>query len=229
VRTVSFETLRIGREGPFFTRIREGKEPFMNRPMTVLKLSRRIADDIVYATSIHDAMAKSPWFPDPAVPLDVLEQHIQDVKAASASALMRTRGLATERKAKFAIVLADLRHLQAYVQLVADDNPENAASIIESAGMSVKNARGRGKNLFRVVRGPTAGSVILTTEWAGDRASYEAAWSLDEESWTSLGEVLQSKRVVTGLPSRRRLFFRARAVTKNGPGNGSDVVSLVLQ
>jgi hypothetical protein len=174
----------------------------MTRPRAVLKLSRRIAEDIAYATSVHAAMA---------------------------SALTRTRGLATQRKANLSIVLADLRHLQAYVQRVADGNPEHAASIIESAGMSVKNARGRGKNLFMVVPGPVRGSVILTTEWAGDRASYEAAWSLDGESWTSLGEVLQSKRGITGLPSRQRLFFRARAVTKDGTGNWSDVVFLVLQ
>jgi hypothetical protein len=201
----------------------------MKRPIAVLKLTRRIGDDIVYAASVHDRMTQSPWFPKPPVPLAVFARHIADAREAAAAALTRARALVTEQRAKLAIVRVDLGHLRNYVQFVADANLPSAAAIIESAGMSVKNARGRGKNRFLVVAGPVPGSVILTMEWGGDRASYEAEWSLDQESWTSVGNVLQSKRVMRGLPSRRRLFFRARSVIQGGRGDWTDVVSVIVQ
>jgi hypothetical protein len=200
----------------------------MKRIIAVLKLTRRITDDIVYAGSVHDAMTQSDWFPKPPLPYARFARHIADARQASAAALNRTHGLATEQRAKVEIVRKGLQQLKAYVQLVADANPASAAVIIESAGMSVKNSRGRGKNVFLVVPGSLPGTVVLTVERAADRASYEAEWSLDQETWTSVGSVLRSKRVISGLPSRRRVFVRARAVTKNGGGKWSDVGSVIV-
>jgi hypothetical protein len=201
----------------------------MRKTIAILKLTRRISNDIAYAKSVAAAVAGNPWFPEPTVPLAVFEAHLADVTAADAAALTRTMGLAPTRDAKLAIVLADLRALRAYVQTVADANPASARSIIESAGMSVKRARGRGKNYVNASQGPVAGSAILTAERAGDRAAYEWQWSPDRMTWNSLGQVLQSKRRVRGLPERQRLFFRVRVVTKNGRGPWSDVVSLVVR
>jgi hypothetical protein len=200
----------------------------MRKVIAILKLTRRIGDDLNYARSIAVAFHGNAWFPEPPLPLAVLEEHIAAAVVAEAAALTRTRGLPAAQRAKLAIVLNDLRYLRSYVQRVADANAASAASIIESAGMSVKNSRGRGKNVLGVRQGPVSGSAILTAEFGGDRASYDWQWSTDQKMWNSLGEVLQSKRVVKNLPVRQRLFFRVRVVTKEGPGGWSDVVSIVL-
>jgi hypothetical protein len=200
----------------------------MVRPIAVLKLTRRTSSDLAYARSVALACTDNPWFPDPTPALAVFLAHIEDAAAAGAAALTRARGLASTRKDKLAVVLQDLDRLRTYVQRIADENPESAASIIASAGMSVKNARGRGKNVVEARRGARSGEATLIAPWGGDRASYEWQWSLDGVTWNSLPVVLQAKTTAVGLTPRQRHSFRVRVVTKNGPGDWSQAVSLVV-
>jgi hypothetical protein len=56
--------------------------------------------------------------------------------------------------------------------VTADADPETAPSVIQSAGIVVKQTPVRAKRVFAAKFGPVSGSVHLVTEAAARRASY---------------------------------------------------------
>jgi hypothetical protein len=65
---------------------------------------------------------------------------------------------------------------------------------------------------------------------AGDRASYQWAWSTDGgKAWRLAPATLQAKSVLTGLPPASICSFRYRAVTKSGEMDWSEPVSILVR
>lgn len=95
--------------------------------------------------------------------------------------------------------------------------------------MSVKKARRLPARAFRAKLGPGSGSVTLEAPNAGDRAGYEWAQSTDgKNTWVSLGFTVNATFTVRGLEPGSTAYFRYRAVTKDGTGNWSDPVSIIV-
>jgi hypothetical protein len=112
---------------------------------------------------------------------------------------------------------------------VADATPENAASIIESAGLSVKRRRGPGGRAFVARRGPVSGSMILVAPRAGQRASYEWAYSLDGGvTWILLPGTNTATTPVTGLKPGDKVLFRYRSCVKNVWSDWSDAIAVIV-
>jgi hypothetical protein len=134
------------------------------------------------------------------------------------------------RNEKRAVLVGLLVRLRAYVQGVADDDPERAAALLESAGMYVKRRVLPAKPLFDLRPGPVSGSVRMAARAAGDRASYQWAWSADGgKTWRLAPATLQAKTVLTGLPPASTCSFRYPAVTKGGEMDWSEPVSIVVR
>jgi hypothetical protein len=202
----------------------------MHKTLAALRLPAQVPALLSVAQAIVDAISISPSFPAPTPPLAALRSAINEVHDAQVATLRRTRGTVAVRDRKLAVLVGLLVRLKGYVEGVADEDPEHAVAIIESAGMHVKRSTARTKPGFDVQPGRVSGSVRLVVRSAGDRAAYLWAWSPDGGStWHALPQTIQARTVVSGLPPASTCWFRYRAVTKTGEGDWSDPRSLVVR
>lgn len=116
----------------------------MSRVLVALNAPERNADFLYYAKFVASCLADDPLFVDPTPPLAVFKAHIADLEAAQAHTLTRMRGSADARNARKDVVHGDLRHVQNFVQGLADKTHDGAMVIVRS-GMSVKRSSGHGK------------------------------------------------------------------------------------
>jgi hypothetical protein len=197
-------------------------------PIAILKLSRQVKQVIAFATSVVTAMTDNASFPSPTPPIATLTSDVDALAAAEAQVLSRTKGAAEARDVKLAALRSDLAHMMAYVQQVANANPSTAAAIIQSAGMSVRQAAVRTKGDLEAKPGSVSGTVRLIAKAAAHRASYDWQYSTDQKTWTTVPSTLQAKTEIVGLTPATAYFFHFRSVTKAGEGNWSQVVSLLV-
>jgi|HubBroStandDraft_1064217.scaffolds.fasta_scaffold252951_2 hypothetical protein len=200
------------------------------KAVAVLNLPKPANKVSGFARSIVNAMTTNQaTFPSPSPSLAVLAADIAALEAADAVVLSRTKGAREERDAKLAVVHSLLLRLKAYVQELADQNPSEAAALIETAGMSMKRPSLRNKVPFAVADGLVSGSVRLIAKSAGDRAAYEWQMSTDGTTWTFVRLTLQASTLVSGLTPGRTYSFRMRVQTKDGLGDWSQVVSILVR
>lgn len=95
--------------------------------------------------------------------------------------------------------------------------------------MSQKKKASYAKPPFRVKPGEVKGTVRLELRSAGDRASYEWAWSTDGGQTWRTRKTMQASTDIDGLPSGTVCLFRYQVTTpKGGPGNWSEPVELLV-
>ena len=202
----------------------------MGRSIAVLKLSPRIKNVITFAQSVASALTDNTSFPSPNPPLATLQANITALSTAETAVLARTKGAVEDRNAKLATLRTDLETLKAYVQGVADAaNPTNAASIIESAGMTVRTITLHDKPALGVKQGSVSGTVNLAAKAPAHRASYAWQYSTDQKTWTSVPQTLQAKTGVSGLTAGTTYYFRVQVLTMTGEGDWSQIVSLLVK
>ncbi len=202
----------------------------MHKTLAALRLPTQVPALLSAAEAIVEAVGISPSFPAPTPALPALRSAIQEVHDAQVATLTRTRGTVAVRDRKLAVLVGLLVRLKGYVEGVADEDPEHAVAIIESAGMHVKRSAARTKSGFDVQPGRVSGSARLLARSAGDRAAYLWAWSPDGGStWHALPQTIQARTVVSGLPPASTCWFRYRAVTKAGEKDWSEPRSFVVR
>jgi hypothetical protein len=202
----------------------------MHRVEVSLDLPTRVPDVVGYAQRIVLSMTESPWFPSPMPSLAEVAAAVEDLGAAQVATLSGTRGTIELRDEKLEVLVSLLKRLKAYVQGVADDNPENAGSIIESSGMNVKKKGSYTKPDFAVKPGRVRGSVRLEVRSAGDRGGYEWAWSIDGGKTWLTRATTQTSTDIDGLPSGVTCLFRYRVTTpREGTGNWSEAVEFLVR
>ena len=201
--------------------------PQPSRTIAALNLPRRIPDTITYARSVAAALTDNPAFPSPTPPLATFQADLDALETAHVQTL--TVGTASERDAKLAAVERHLFALRAYVQTVADVSPGQAAVVIVSAGMSVKRSSGHAKGDFVAKHARTSGAVLLVARAATTRASYDWQLSTDGTLWVDLERTVRADAALTGLAAGRRYYFRYRTLTRDGVGDWSQVVSLLVR
>ena len=202
----------------------------IGRPTISLNFPKKEADFLLFVTNLSTKMANNPYFPNPPPALATLGAAIADLHAAQVATASRAKGTATVRNEKRAVVVGLIQQARGYVQGVADATPENAASIIESAGFAVRKAPVRGARAFEARQGAVSGSAKLVAVSAGKRASYEWQYSTDGgKSWILAPVTLQAKTSIAGLAVGSTVQFRYRAVLKGGEGDWSQTVALVVK
>lgn len=174
-------------------------------------------------------MGENPDFPAPVPSLADVAKALAAFDAAVVDVKSGGKGKTAVRDAALRVLRGLMNRVKAYVQGIADENPERAASIILGSGMFVQGKRGAGKEPFEVRPGDVAGSVMLIVKAAGHRASYEWQRSLDGKTWTGAGKTLQAKIVIVGLPSATVCFFRYRVVTRAGQGDWSAPIPFLVK
>ena len=194
----------------------------------VLNFPTIIAVFIVYAKAIYLAMFENPIFAASAAKVANLFLDITALEIAEAG-FKRTKPTHTisERNAALEKVKADLSSMRNDVQELADADPVNAESIIESAGMSSKSQVLHGKQQNTAKDGVESGSVELTAEGAGH---HQWRISTDEKTWTLLTSSRTASTIVRGLkPGAIYYFQNQRMLPNNEESEWSQSVKIMVR
>jgi hypothetical protein len=202
----------------------------IHRCLVVLHLPGPIGLLVSVVQAILQAMTGNARFPTPTPTLATVAAALADLVKADAVAQTRAKGTAAARTAKRAILVQLVDALAGYVQGIADADAENAAVIIQSAGMAVRKTPVRVKRTFDVIQGAVTGSVRVTAPVVAHRASYDWQWSTDGgKTWQSAPSTMTSKTTLSGFAAGSTVSFRFRANTKAGEGDWSQTIAFLVK
>ena len=200
------------------------------RPIATLQLPKSAPALIVYAKGIVTRLTANASFPNPSPALTQITAAIDDLQVAETAVLARTKGAAATRNEKRAALVSLLQQLRANIQATADADGQNAASIIQSAGVAVRKTPTHRARAFAAKPGKVSGSATVVAKTAARRASYEWQYSTDGgKTWLTAPATLQAKTAIAGLLPGATVQFKYRPVTKTGEGDWSQPVSLMVQ
>ena len=110
----------------------------VRRAIASLRLPTKVPALITYAQGIVKGMTGNGSFPTPSPTLAAVSAAINDLQTAETAALARTKGAVATRNEKRVALVALLEQLRSYIQSTADATIKNGASIIQSAGITVR-------------------------------------------------------------------------------------------
>jgi hypothetical protein len=204
--------------------------PTTHRTIASLDLPTKVPALITRARAIVQSLTGNSAFPTTDPPLTTVTAAIDDLEVSETATQSKVRGAAATRNVKRTTLVTLLHQLKADVQQVADASPEQAPTLIQNAGLSVKKTAVRAPRVFAAKPGTVTGEVELVARSAARRASYEWETSTDGgKTWVPAPPTLQAKTVVTGLTAGSAVQFRYRAVTKTGAEDWSQPVTLLVK
>jgi hypothetical protein len=202
----------------------------LNIVRVALNRPRNPAALVIFATAIVQKMTGNAWFPQPTPSLTKVRAAIKTLDVAHTNAQTGTKGLVTKRDEVCAALVNVLNQLKTYVQAVANENPEQAHSIIETAGMSVASPATPVKLPFDVRADKLSGSVLLAVIAAAKMATYYWQMSTDAcQTWKDLGPTKQAKKKVPDLVPQKTYWFRYRVLTRRGLSDWSEALSFIVR
>jgi hypothetical protein len=200
------------------------------RPHAVLKLPKVVSQLVTFVQNVVTRMTGNPSFPSPSPALATVSTAATELQSAETAALARTKGAVALRNERREALVALLEQLRAYVQAIADANPDNGTSIIEGSGLPLRKSTSHGPRQFSARPGPVSGSAKLYAASAGPRSAYLWQYSADGgKTWVDWPATLQAKTTVTGLTPGATVEFRVQPVRKTGEGDWSQTVSLIIK
>jgi hypothetical protein len=201
-----------------------------HRSLASLKLPKPVPAIIAHAQAIVTSMTDNPHFPSPVPALWVVSKAVTDLQNAEAAVLTRAKGKAAIRNAKQTMVGSLLQQLRGYVQVTADGDPDNAAAIIESAGMTLKKQPTLRPRVFSAKPGSVSGEIKVVCPTAGHRASYDWEYSIDSGvNWLAMPSSLQASTKLEGLTPGTSVMFKYRSVTSKGVGDWSAAITVTVK
>jgi hypothetical protein len=199
------------------------------RSTATLSLPRRVPALIVYTQGIVTRMTGNPSFPNPVPTVAAISTVLGELQSAETAALARTKGAVATRNEKRAALVSLLQQLRAHVQAMADADPANGPSLIQSAGMAVRKTATHHARVFAARQGAVSGEAKVVAATTARRAAYEWQYSTDGgKTWITTPTTLQAKTTVAGLLPGSTVQFKYRAVNKTGEGDWSQPVSLMV-
>lgn len=202
----------------------------VHRILVILNLPRPVPALVTYAQSVITAMTNNPHFPTPSPALAEVSTALTALQTSESAALTRVKGAVVARNDKRAALVKLLQELRGYIQRIADADPENSATIIQSSGLPARKTPAHRPRVFTAKPGAVSGSADVIAATAARRASYEWQYSTDGgKTWIEAAPSLRSRTTITNLPVASMAQFRYRSVTKAGPSDWSQPVSLVVR
>jgi hypothetical protein len=176
---------------------------------------------------IVSRMTGNPSFPAPMPPLAEVSADLDALKASEETARIGGKGMAQARDVALRKAHTKVNLLKAYVQSVANAEPDRAEAIVLSAGMNVKKPSTRTKLPLKAKHGDAPGRVVLDAKALPKPVFYRWQMSTDQQTWTDLPETFRTKSVVEDLVPATVYSFRLRTVTNNGPSEWSPPITIV--
>ena len=205
------------------------KAPQAAKATATLPIPHGVSNLITLAHTIVTKMTGNPYFPSPNPSLATVLGTLTALGGAEVVAQTRAKGAVEARDAQERVLRDQLKYLKVYVQSIADGDAANAEAIITSSGHSVRKAKTGSKQDLVAKMGKASGQIKLVAKSAGQRATYDWAWSLDQKAWTDLPQTMQAKTTMTVTTVPVTYYFRFRTLLpKTGLGDWSQVVSLMV-
>lgn len=202
------------------------------RFIVVLKLPQNETPKLILqASGIVQRMTGNSWFPAPLPSLAIVQAAIEDLSEAQTATTTGAKVTYPVRDDKRRDLVALLQQLAAYVQAVAYAHPENAVSIVESAGMYLKRLSGPGPRVFGARAGRVSTEVDVHVPSAGRDAGYEFQYSLDGGvTWLPFPQPFTTKTTATlsGQKPGSTVHFRYRYTLKGVTHDWSDPVAIIV-
>ena len=201
----------------------------IHHAVVALTIPKVIAQLIALAQAIVQAMTNNKaTFPTPSPALATVTADTNSLVSAQTVVASRIKGAVAIRDEKRLTLVSDLHQLEAYVQQLMNLSPEEATSIAEAAGMSVRKPRTATQKSPLTIKQIVSGSVKLVAKAAQGGQSNEWQYSLDGKTWTYAPPSTAAKTLVTGLQTGVLTHFRHRAVTKAGALDWTQPVSMLV-
>ena len=190
---------------------------------------RNVARYLIAGRLIVTMMTDNTNFPTPTPSLEEVKAALDAVEACEELARKGGKGMVQERDVTLRRAHNKMTVLKAYVQGIANEDPDKAEAIILSAGMNVGKPRTRTKLPTSARRGDAPGRVVLDAKALPKPVQYRWQISTDQQTWTDVTESFKTKTTVEGLVPAMAYSFRLRTVTKNGPSDWSPPVTVIAQ
>ena len=198
-------------------------------PQIALKLPKVVALLILFVQHVVQAMTNNPWFVSLAALVTQTSTDLTALQAAQATALSKAKGAVEARNDKLKVVKDDLLLLKSGVQTVINQNPGQAATIIESAGMFQKQVTLPNKPNLAAKMAPVTPGEVLVRAKAVKGASYEWQYSPDGgKTWIAMGTTTVANTSVLGMTAGTTLLFRFRTTVKKTTSDWSPTISFFV-
>jgi hypothetical protein len=141
-------------------------------------------------------------------------------QAAQTAVGNHVAGAAADRDTKFAAMKLDSQHIMGEIQLLADADPSNAATIILSNGFYIKVQGSINKQDFVVRNGSVTETAELIAKGGGSRSAHDWGWrvkSPEDKPWNHYTPTISAHMAATGLTRGTIIEFRHRTITTDGP------------
>jgi len=172
-------------------------------------------------------MTGNPNFPAPAPPLSEVSAALDALAAREELAQRGGKGMVKLRDVALRNAHGKMTLLRAHVQSVANAELKKGEAIVLGAGMNVGKPRSRTKLPIEAKRGNAPGRVVLNAKALPKPVQYRWQMSLDQTTWTDLPETFKTKTTVESLSRATVYSFRLRTVTRNGPSEWSQPVTIL--
>jgi len=198
-------------------------------PQIALKLPKVIALLIVFIQHVVQSMTNNPWFASMAALVATTGTDLAALITAQAKALTKAKGAAEARNDAKKVVIDDLKLLKSGVQTVVNQNPGQAATIIESAGFFQKKVTLPSKPYLEALMAPVTPGEVLVRARAVKRAGYEWQYSLDgEKTWLAMGTTTVANTSLLGMTAGTTVLFRFRTTVKKTTSDWSPAISFFV-
>jgi hypothetical protein len=209
----------------------------VHRLRAVLGLQKKNFPDLLaQAKAIFNGLSgNATLFVTPNPSLATLQTRIQAFDEAQQMAGTRAKGAAAARNLKAGELITSLETARAYVQELADGSPEQAASLIECAGMTVGQVTAYSKPLLQATQSKPQSPVhvianvgALTARTSG---SVFFNWQYSDDggkTWIPAPSTPQGHTYVAGLTPMVTYSFRVSVTNSKGPGAWSQVVARLV-
>jgi hypothetical protein len=185
---------------------------------------------ITFSLAVLGGFTGNKTFPNPDPALSVFTDHITQLQACQVKVVGKGTGTALARNAKRALVKADLKQLCAYVQKVLPtlDSVEDARTAITSVLFGIRRTPTHHKPPLAAKNTSVSGTVALIAKSVGPSSTYYWEYSADGKIWLKAPDTLKGKTTISGLTPATTYSFRFRALTRKGPVDYSQVVTLLV-
>ncbi len=180
-----------------------------------------------HAKQVKTMMTGNPTFTSLATAVTTLSTHITVLDTALTSAGGGKTKTDAIKVAKDTVI-RDLDSLGNSVEIIANASPDTGDVIIHSAGMEFRNSALPKPRVFEVKTGKHANEIDAKTKGA-QRAIYEWRYKKDSDAtYTIAGKTLQAKYTFKELISGTKYNFCVETTLKDGTGDVSNVLDLIV-
>jgi hypothetical protein len=206
-------------------------KPKVKKKSVALLTSKKTVLQVIADTEHYvQSMTGNTHFTTPSPTLASITTLVNALDAAYKTAESRAKGTVGLMHVALKTLTIALKALAIYVESIANADPDNASSIITSAGMVEKKFTPRAAKTFSVVQTKVSGSVTLNTK-AVSRGTYIYQMSTDPTnpaSWVTIFTGNTVKFTKTGLTAGVHTYFRGAVILKGVQGEYSPVLGLIV-